>query len=73
MAQRATDIEIELHGSLVLVRPLTRVARAWLSEVTPDEAQWWGALDAAALVVEPRYLEALLKGAADEGFSWRRA
>jgi len=47
-------LAIENHGSVVLLRPLTRLARRWLEEQT--DGTWWG----GALVVEPRYVPGLL-------------
>lgn len=58
-----TDIRIENHGSLFLLRPLRDVARAWLEEHTDRDAQWW----ADALVVEPRYVPAIVEGAREAG------
>ncbi len=60
------DVTVENHGTLVLVRPETDAATAWLNE-NVDECVWF----AGALVVEPRYVEGLLLGMADEGFMVR--
>lgn len=46
-------------GSIVLVRPLDKAARAWLEAHT--DGQWFG----GALACEPRYVEALLAGFAE--------
>ena len=54
---------VENHGSLVLVRPLTADVQAWLVENT--DGQWFG----NALVVEPRYVEPLVLALIDEGFA----
>ena len=54
---------VEDHGTLVLVRPLTADVEAWLVENT--DGQWFG----NALVVEPRYVEALVEGMYAEGFA----
>ena len=54
--------EIENHGSVFLVRPLTADVEAWLEEHT--EGQWFG----SALAIEPRYLAPLVQGLIDEGF-----
>ena len=48
--------EVANHGSIILVRPTTQVARKWLERHT--DGIWWG----GALAVEPRYVEALLEG-----------
>jgi hypothetical protein len=57
------DIQVEHHGSLFLLRPLSDVANDWLTEHTPDDAQWFG----GALVVEHRYVEDIVMGAREEG------
>ena len=60
---RRADFLVSREGlSLVLVRPRTVAARAWLQDHT--DGTWF----AGALVVEPRYVEPLLVGAAEEGF-----
>lgn len=56
------DLMLENHGSICIVQPLTGAADAWLREVT--DGTWYG----GGLVVEPRYVEALLQGAVNEGF-----
>jgi hypothetical protein len=55
---------IENHGTIVLVRPLTDDVKTWLEENVEEAAMWYG----GALVVEPRYVEALLEGLTQEGF-----
>lgn len=55
---------VENHGSVVLVRPTTSDVREWLEANTSEESQWFG----GALVVEPRYVEALVLGLIEEGF-----
>jgi hypothetical protein len=57
--------DVENHGSIVLVRPLTPDVTNWLVDHTADDAQWFG----NALVVEPRYVEALVEGLIAEGFA----
>ena len=64
----SADFSFEDHGSIVLVRPNTLAAMAWLEANVADEgedmAQWFG----GALVVEPRYVAALAEGIEAEGF-----
>jgi hypothetical protein len=57
------DLALENHGSLYLVRPLTKAARKDLEENTGDEAQWFG----GALVVEPRYVADFVNAAVANG------
>lgn len=56
--------DIENHGTIVLIRPLTPDVREWLQAHTDEEAQWFG----GSLVVEPRYLGDLVEGLVAEGF-----
>lgn len=58
-----TDIEIMNHGSIVLFRPVSGAAKAWLENVT--DGQWFG----GALVVEHRYAVDLVIGARELGFT----
>ena len=51
------DFEIENHGSVYLLRPITIAASQWLSDNVPD-AQYFG----HAIVVEPRYVATLIAG-----------
>jgi hypothetical protein len=57
------DFEIEDHGSVWLVRPLTKACHTWLTEHT--DAQWLG----NALGVEARYIQALVASMQEEGFT----
>jgi len=56
------DFQIENHGSIWLVRPMTTTCREWLEENT--EGMWFG----GALAVEPRYVADLVAGMEEEGF-----
>lgn len=58
------DFKIENHGSIILMQPLTGSADEWLRENT--DGTWYG----GALVVEPRYIEALLEGVALAGYEF---
>jgi hypothetical protein len=57
------DARVEGHGSVVLVRPLTDDACAWLKENT--DGTWFG----GALAVEPRYACDLVAGMREAGFT----
>jgi len=52
----AIDVHIINHGSIVLFHLNTREASAWVEENVTREAQFFG----MALVVEPRYVAALV-------------
>jgi hypothetical protein len=57
------DVQVEYHGSLWLVRPLTGAATAWLRENVAGDAQYFG----KALAVEPRYIDDLVAGIIGSG------
>ena len=57
-----TDARVEGHGSVVVVRPLTDDALAWLTVHT--DGTWFG----DALAVEPRYVCNLVAGMRESGF-----
>ncbi len=57
--------DVDYHGSVVLVRPLTPDVRSWLEEHTDEEAQWFG----GALIVEPRYVAPLVSALIEEGYA----
>lgn len=59
------DFSVTNCGSLFLVHPLTKAARAWLDETAPEDAQFMG----TAMAVEPRYLEGVREAAREAGFS----
>ena len=61
------DVKIENHGSLVLIRPLTEAASDWLDENISEDAQHFG----GAVVVEPRYVEAIVEGMQNDGLEVR--
>jgi hypothetical protein len=55
---RPPDATVENHGSIYLVRPHTTDAEQWIEDNVLDDAQWFG----SALIVEHRYIEALVAG-----------
>lgn len=61
----APDFEVTWHGSLVLVTPATPEADAHLRAHVDAEAQWFG----GALAVEPRFLDDLVAGLQDAGYT----
>lgn len=63
------DFEVTCEGSIYLLRPLNDAAGDWISEHIPDDAQTW----AGAVVVEHRYIGAILEGLASEDVDppWR--
>jgi hypothetical protein len=62
------DILFENHGSLFLLRPVSPAGQTWLDEKVGDsETQTWG----GAIVCEPRYTEAIWRGAKAAGLDVR--
>lgn len=55
-------VSVEDHGSIILLRPRTTAARVWLEDRTEDGAVWYR----GALAVEPRYVDPILAGMAEE-------
>ena len=59
------DFTVTCHGSFWLVQPLSQGATTWLRGIGNDESQWVG----NALCVEPRYLDNLIAGLKEAGFT----
>jgi hypothetical protein len=59
------DYTVSWHGSLVLVAPATEDAAQHLRDHVSPEAQWFG----GALAVEPRFLDDLVEGLREDGFT----
>lgn len=57
------DARVENHGSIILLRPITSAADAWINEsIGPDALTWGG-----AVVVEPRHLDHIVIGMVEDG------
>ena len=61
------DVHVVNHHSIVLFHLNTSEASAWVEENVSDEAQFFG----TALVVEPRYVAALVAGMGEAGLEVR--
>lgn len=58
------DIEIQNHGTLLLVTPLNTDASKWVTaNVVVEGWQWFG----GGFVVEPRYVESIVHHARGDG------
>ncbi len=57
------DFELSGHGTLYLLRPVSRAASAWVKDHLPDDATWFG----GAVVVEHRYIGPIIGGAIGDG------
>lgn len=60
------DLEFSDHGSIVLCTPVTDAGKEWIAEHVSDDALWHG----RSLVIEPRYVDDLANGAAEDGLNW---
>jgi hypothetical protein len=66
----AIDFEVQNHGSIFLLCPLTDSAREWMNEHLPvdsPETQFWG----EAIVIEPRYVAPIVDGIIRDGLVLR--
>ncbi len=59
------DLAIENHGSIYLVRPMSKAGREWIKSTSPDDAQFMG----DAMAVEPRYVAGVVQAASDAGLN----
>lgn len=57
------DFQVENHGSIFLLRPMSMAARNWAKEWLPYDTQRFG----EAYVVEHRYIATLVEGAQADG------
>lgn len=59
------DLEFTYHGSIALLFAYTDAGQAWMDEHLDREAPMW----CDSMVVEPRYVEAILEGAQMDGLT----
>lgn len=59
------DFQVEDHGSLILLRPMTEAAEQWVADFIPAEAIRFG----EAVVVEPRYISNIVHGISGDGLA----
>ena len=57
------DFEVENHGSLFLLRPMTSAAWNWAEQHLPEDAQMFG----QAYAVEHRYIADIVEGIQADG------
>jgi hypothetical protein len=57
------DFLLENHSSIFLLRPISPTAFAWIEEHLPPDRMTFG----NAVVIEPRYVWAILAGLQDDG------
>jgi hypothetical protein len=63
---KTKDFNVENHGSIILLWPLTTAASEWITDHIPEDAQVFG----NAIVVEPRYIEDILAGITADGLTY---
>jgi hypothetical protein len=63
-----TDFNYENHLSIFLLRPVSPAAFVWIEEHLPPDRITFG----NAVVVEPRYVWAILAGLQDDGLAVTR-
>jgi hypothetical protein len=61
------DFFVENHGTIFLLQPLTPVANSWIQENLPEDRLAFG----SAVVVEPRYITDIVRGAQADGLGVR--
>lgn len=61
-----TDFHIEDHGTVVLLRPVTEEAEAWIVEHISHETARFG----NAVVVEHRYIVDIVRGIIKDGLTF---
>jgi hypothetical protein len=62
----ADDVSVANHGSVIMVRPISDEAKAWVDENVPlEDWQWMG----GAFAVDPHYIENLVDGMRGDGLS----
>jgi hypothetical protein len=66
---REHDLLVRDEGTIFLLVPVTDVGVSWIDEHIPQGAQQW----CGAIVVEHRFIGAILTGAAEDGLSIGRA
>lgn len=58
------DFEVQNHGSIFLLCPLTDSARAWVEEHLPEDVLTFG----RGICVEHRFISNIVHGIQDAGF-----
>ena len=60
---KVTDLTVTNHGSILLLSGNTEAGHAWLDAHIPEDHQTW----CNDIVIEPRYIEDIINGAAQDG------
>ncbi len=65
--KKRADFHVENHGTIVLLYPLTRAAVDWAPPLSVDG----NVVARDAVVVEPRYIEDIIRGIRADGLTVR--
>jgi hypothetical protein len=68
MAGDVMDFDFNDHGSICLLTPLTPKASCWVEDHLDPDGMTWGQ---CSVVIEPRYVQDILDGIADDGLTVR--
>jgi hypothetical protein len=60
---KMTDLTVENHGSIFLLRGESDLGREWIAEHIPEDAMTFG----SAIAIEHRYIGAIVDGAVADG------
>jgi hypothetical protein len=60
------DLTFEDHGTIWLLTPVSDEGHQWVADNIPEDAQTWGK---CSIVVEHRYVGAIIDGAMGDGLS----
>ena len=67
MPKSDADFTCADHGSISILTPVSDAGREWATEHLPDDAMRWGH---AGIVVEHRYIGAILLGIESDGLQY---
>ena len=59
------DFRVFDHGSIIALRPISELARAWVESYIDPDAMWHG----SAVCIERRYFEPIMDGIIADGLT----
>lgn len=60
-----SDFHLNPQGGIFILTPMNELAKSWLREHIPDDAQWF----ARGVVIEHRYVDGVIAGIAEDGLT----
>jgi hypothetical protein len=60
-----TDLRVENHGSIFLLRPVSELGDSWINEHIPEDAMHLG----DAVAIEHRFIHDIVAGAIGDGLT----